>query len=39
MLPIAIESYEEAMCDILTPEDLEANVAAFRKGSEAVRSG
>jgi indolepyruvate ferredoxin oxidoreductase beta subunit len=38
MLPMTVVSYEEAMSDILTPEDLEVNLGAFRQGVEAFAS-
>jgi indolepyruvate ferredoxin oxidoreductase beta subunit len=39
MLPMAVGAYEEAMREIMAPQDLEANLEAFRKGAEAVGEG
>jgi len=39
LLPIPIESFEEAMREILAPKDVELNLQAFRKGVEAIRKG
>jgi indolepyruvate ferredoxin oxidoreductase beta subunit len=36
LLPISIESYEEAMREIMAPKDLETNLEAFGKGVQAV---
>ena len=36
LLPISIESYEEAMREIMAPKDLETNLEAFRKGAQAM---
>lgn len=38
-VPIAIESFEEAMRDILTQKDVEPNLQAFRNGMKSVRNG
>ena len=36
LLPIPIESYEEAMREIMAPKDLETNLDAFRRGARAL---
>jgi indolepyruvate ferredoxin oxidoreductase beta subunit len=36
LLPIAVESFLEAMGEILAPKDMEQNLQAFRKGMEAI---
>lgn len=36
LLPIPIESFEEAMREILAPKDLEMNFQTFRKGMQAM---
>ena len=39
LLPIPIESFEEAMREILAPKDLEMNFQTFRKGMQAMAGG
>ncbi len=39
LLPIPIESFEEAMREILAPKDLEMNFQIFRKGMQAMAGG
>jgi indolepyruvate ferredoxin oxidoreductase beta subunit len=39
LLPIPIESFEEAMREILAPKDLEMNFQTFRKGMQAMTGG
>ena len=39
LLPIPIESFEEAMREILAPKDLEMNFQTFRKGMQAIAGG
>lgn len=39
LLPIPIESFEEAMREILAPKDLEMNFQIFRKGMQAIAEG
>ena len=39
LLPIPIESFEEAMKEILAPKDLEMNFQTFRKGMQAMAGG
>ncbi len=39
LLPIPIESFEEAMREILAPKDLEMNFQIFRKGMQAMTGG
>lgn len=39
LVPIAIESFEEAMREILAPKDLELNLQAFRTGVKAIGKG
>jgi indolepyruvate ferredoxin oxidoreductase beta subunit len=39
LLPIPIESYEEAMREIIAPKDVEANLEAFRRGAQAMTGG
>ena len=39
LLPIPIESFEEAMREILAPKDVELNLQALRKGVAAIRKG
>ncbi len=39
LLPIPVESFEEAMKEILAPKDVELNLQAFKKGVEAVTRG
>jgi len=36
LLPIPIESYEEAMREIMAPKDVETNLDAFRQGARAM---
>ncbi|MGB2582809.1 MAG: indolepyruvate oxidoreductase subunit beta, partial [Dehalococcoidia bacterium] len=39
LLPLPIESFEEAMREILAPKDLEMNFQTFRKGMQAMTGG
>ena len=39
LLPIPIESFEEAMREIPAPKDLEMNFQTFRKGMQAMAGG
>jgi Pyruvate/2-oxoacid:ferredoxin oxidoreductase gamma subunit len=39
LLPIPIETYEEAMREILAPKDLETNLQIFRKGMQTIAGG
>jgi len=39
LVPIPVESYEEAMTDIMAPKDLERNLQTFRKGIQAMPGG
>ena len=39
LLPIPIESFEEAMREILAPKDLEMNFQTFKKGMQAMTGG
>jgi Pyruvate/2-oxoacid:ferredoxin oxidoreductase gamma subunit len=39
LLPLPIESFEEAMREILAPKDLEMNFQTFRKGMQAMAGG
>jgi indolepyruvate ferredoxin oxidoreductase beta subunit len=39
LVPIPVESYEEAMTDIMAPKDLEKNLQTFRKGIQAMSGG
>lgn len=39
LLPIPIESFEEAMREILAPKDLEMNFQTFRKGMQTMAGG
>ena len=39
LVPIPVESYEEAMTDIMAPKDLERNLQTFRKGAQAMSGG
>ena len=39
LVPVPVESYEEAMTDIMAPKDLERNLQTFRKGAQAMSGG
>ncbi len=39
LLPIPVESYEEAMREIMAPKDVETNLEAFRIGARAMAGG
>ncbi|UCC60824.1 MAG: indolepyruvate oxidoreductase subunit beta [Dehalococcoidia bacterium] len=39
LLPIPIETYEEAMREILAPKDLDTNLQIFKKGMQTIAGG